>query len=221
MAKKLKVTDTAKISFMLGDLALLDIPVSEDELLLQIAQAYRRIKKISKLTSKLHRHAMKLSKVYVVRKRKFFGRTIKPITSKSKDFKLFIAAANLMRKYKLRPSEFMDAQLEGLKFVNDGKGTFPSAKQLSTQGAEDRLLAHISKEKSKSEIHADGSLTNEDKSVPLGKNPKYLQLVDKMNAGEATLQDALYLRKCRLFHRGISSPILEAYIDKKRSEKQD
>lgn len=137
----------------------------------------------------------------------------------------FKKALLIMRDAQMKDiSQFIQAQVEGLKFVNEGKGTFPTPNQLTTANALNRAfnftadaMVKIVDDTNKKEKpanywffnhHTDGQLT-------LKKNEKYLEVIDKIDNGTATLTECVYAQKCFSARRdGKSYAKIDDYIKK-------
>lgn len=174
---------------------------------------------------KVTRIAMRLAKVYTASKRKWYkNKKVLPINSNGFEFTHFKKAARIILTHKVTEKEFMEAQIKGLEFVNDGVGTFPKPSMLATVGAEDRLLSHMPQKdddgviikKKEKEIF----LTKYDYETPLMENPRFVEHYEKLTEGTADLPAANYLKKCMIARKGRASKKIEEYIEKLKAKQQ-
>ena len=88
--------------------------------------------------------ARKLARKYIRKKRKFYGsQSFQDITPEHPDFQHFVEAAKLCVNHEVSFDDFIHSQIDGLKFINGGKGLFPRPCNLSTERAETRLLDYL------------------------------------------------------------------------------
>lgn len=138
----------------------------------------------------------------------------------------FKKALLIMRDAEIKDCQvFIKAQVEGLQFVNGGKGTFPKPSQLTTANALNRVFDFTAKttmidvvddqqkiEKPKGywyfNHHTDGQLG-------LNKNQKYKEVLSKIDSATATLEECVYAQKCFSARRdGKPYAKIEDYIKK-------
>jgi len=158
--------------------------------------------------------ALKLATVYGERKREFyFNKNIEfKIDMQDPNFKHLVQAINLIDRHAITYKIFLEAQIFGLKFINSGKGVFPKPSQLSTTGAEDRLLQYI-EENEGSNSSMEIRLTKKDYDTPLSDNEIFNAYSDKIIKGIATLKEAKYVQKLLRVKKGKTAKKVEAYIE--------
>jgi hypothetical protein len=164
--------------------------------------------------------ASKLEKLYTIEKRKFLKvKTIKRIATNTKEYKNIIKAARLIQTYDTSVSDFLNSQISGLSFVNDGQGVFPKPSQLCTANAEERLVQYISgrqeEEPAKPKDVKRLALSYFDKTSELKANPKFMELYNKLRAGTATLQEAYFVHDCSITRKTYATKTVLDYIRKK------
>ncbi len=174
---------------------------------------------------------IKFASVYAFEKLKYYKKNVETINDVSvmasvkkmladkKTVSQFTEAIRIMGEAGTKDiSVFIKAQINGLKFVNNGLGTFPNPNQLASENALTRLLQFTS------------STTNDEKEVKperywhfdektdgdisLQNNPKYLEAIKKIKDGTAKLNAALYAKKCYSRRRaGNTYSLIEDYIN--------
>lgn len=168
---------------------------------------------------KAEKKAIQLSKKYILEKCKFYKKkkgSFSEISRNSKQFKThFVQAAQIIIRHDAKIRTFLKAQVDGLTFVNDGIGTFPSPNMLSTDSAETRLLEYIRKQNFE-DVHVE--LSERDKETSLNENRLYASRYKRFEKKEATLKEALYIRECQLFRLREVEEKVERYIKKYRKE---
>ena len=160
--------------------------------------------------------AKQLEKLYTARRKKFYrNKNLKHITEKSSDFKHFVKAIEIINSHKVSYKQFLDAQIKGLAFVNDGKGVFPKPSQLSSAGAEERLLNSMQEYESENneEVIVRRKLTYSDKETPLMENPSFVAAFNKIRNGNATLKDAYFVYDCMLYRNGKVTKMVREYVE--------
>lgn len=158
--------------------------------------------------------ACQLAKAYNNAKIAFYkNKHVTKITEESPDFKHFIKAARFVTTHEVTNKAFMAAQISGLKFANGGKGAFPKPVQLSTSEAETRLLEFQRKDVNEEGEEVDVVLSFKEKAMSLSENGKYQSLFRKLENAEATMWEAIYVKKCQLARRGKVSETVESYIE--------
>lgn len=135
------------------------------------------------------------SKKYNLEKQKFFGSGKLADTFTINELEHFQGAVKIIDEHQVSAHVYMVAQVEGLKFANGGKGTFPRITQIDTKGAEERLLQYL-RNKQGGVDPLDLKVTEEDMKVPLKRNQRFMDCYEKIKNGTATLNQALYVRDC-------------------------
>lgn len=143
----------------------------------------------------------------------------KKLLGDRKNIKHFQDALDIMKNAGTTDiSLFIKAQINGLKFVNDGKGTFPKPNQLATDNALTRLLEFNSvtgsdgdkQEKPEKYWYFDEKIDGE---VALSNNAKYQEAIEKIKNKTASINAALYAKKCYSRRReGKSYFLIEDYL---------
>jgi len=175
-----------------------------------------RVAKIKPIDDKTIRKARQLERAYTTRRRKYRGnRNIKNISHKSNEFKNFIKAIQYIEAHGVNYKVFLDAQIDGLSFLNDGSGIFPSTSQLSTSKAEDRLLDYISYDTESNDPSTVKrlELSYSDKTTPLNENPTYQARYKDMKKGTAKLQHAYFVYDCQVAMKGFATDFVADYIE--------
>lgn len=146
--------------------------------------------------------ALQLAKRYasmLAKWSKFKKGKVPVVSAGSKDFKHLLSAVDIINRHGVKNKVFLNAQIEGLKFANDGKGIFPKINQLSTTNAELRLVDYLKKDV---EAQIRTELTESEKLTPLQENKLYVERYEKVRQGSATYLEGLYVRNCILARRG-------------------
>lgn len=168
--------------------------------------------------------AIILSKDFNKLKIKFYSGKIRTTdyTPKHKDFKYFLQALEIIDRFDITNAVFLKAQIEGLSFTNNSMGTYPKPSQLSTEGSEERVVRYLESnglithqefnDNNLTKINGEITLNKYDIETPLKKNTRYMNLLSKLKKGEATLDEALYLKKCRVERKGDAGPLIKEYI---------
>ena len=180
-----------------------------------IQEAASRIVPSSKMT-KNNTLAVKLMVAYNRKRKDFYKRPrLKDFTSKSKEFKYFVQAAELLKIHRVLPDAFIEAQVKGLSFVNNGEGVFPKPQQLATTEAEERLLreTHTESKKNNPEDVQRLDLKPSDRETELMQNPRFVSRYEKMKDKSATLQDAYFVQDCMLERKGRVTQFVSEYIE--------
>lgn len=163
--------------------------------------------KIVKPKTSIDNKTALIVKAYKAAWEKYYNTRLKTDYKKgSKDYASFTKAAGICMQHDAKARTFIEAQVEGLKFVG-GKGIFPKPNQLCTPNAETRLLDYLK----------DGSI--EDKPIltweldtPLEKNQRYQQIKLKIKDNTASLKEAKYALECEIKRTGQSSIGTRAYV---------
>lgn len=165
---------------------------------------------------KTNTNAMKLLAVYNNERRIFHhNKRIKDLSIKDKGFAYFIKASELMDIHKVTAKTFIQAQINGLGFINEGNGIFPKVSQLATLAAEERLLKFIQTETTVNNPTKVNriELNRSDKETELMKNPRFVSRYDKVLEDVGTLQDAYFVHDCMLHRKGRVTKKIENYIE--------
>lgn len=150
-------------------------------------------------------------KHYQQAKDKFFGRKLpRTITEKSKEYKVFKEATELARELDINLKQYIQAQIKGLAFVDNGRGQFPKPTQLVGQNAIDRALDYL---RQTEVTESDIELSNIDTWKPLDENTKYQNVMKKIDNQTATLSEAYYAKKVQKHWNGKASMDVEVYIE--------
>lgn len=150
-------------------------------------------------------------KYYLMQKDKFYGKKLpKNITSNSKDYKYFKQAIEVAKDLDMPLKRYIKAQIQGLSFVNSGRGQFPRPVQLVGDNALQRALDFLRE----TEVDEDEIvLSNVDTWKPLSENDKY-QLVKKKIANQtASLSEAYYAKKVEEHWNDKAYMETEVYIE--------
>lgn len=163
--------------------------------------------------SEVDQKIKKFASVYVFEKLKYFKKTVDNLNNKEvidttekllsdkKNIKYFEEAIEIMNQAGVTNiSQFIKAQIDGLKFVNDGQGVFPKPSQLASENALTRLFEFNSsiKKDEKNEKPARYWYFDEkiDGDISLNNNTKYQEAIKKIKNGTADLNATLYAKKC-------------------------
>lgn len=138
---------------------------------------------------------------------------VSPLEGKNIDH--FRKALELCRLHGVQPKKFIKAQVEGMKWMKDGKGQFPFPTQLSNHSAEIRLLEYISSDGKPAVVV---SISKEDRQLPLGDNGKYLITVSKIRNNQANLAETLYVQELQKIRRGKVAKFVMEYLEKFNSK---
>lgn len=155
--------------------------------------------------------AKQFARAYGVAKQKYYRskNVFVEVSPRSKDYGHILRAVKICKTHKVTYKKFLQAQLDGLKFINNGRGIFPPLSNLSTDSAENRLLEFISNGSTSVDI----KLSDEDKHLPLAKNLKYQTAIFKIGDNRASLKEAKYAAEVQRFKRGKVSEKIEKYIE--------
>lgn len=136
--------------------------------------------KINDVSSQVNFEAEQLIKVYIDRARKFYKRPVTFITPKSKNYKHFINALEIIKRHDVSYKDYIESQIDGLNFTKK----FPTPNQLTTEGAEVRLLDYLQK------VEVGGT---DESREELRK--KYNDLCKKRDSFTASIKEAKELAK--------------------------
>lgn len=159
--------------------------------------------------------ALQLEKLYTrLKKTKHRNKNIANITKSSKEFKHFVKAVDIIKRHKVTNQEFLEAQIRGLQFLNDGRGQFPKPNHLSTHTAEDRLLDYL---ESKTTRTIKGSverikLTVNDRETQLMENDRFVAKWELFEDGKADLRDMYFIHDCMMARNGRVTKKVKEYI---------
>ena len=168
----------------------------------------RKVKEDSKRIKK----AIQLSKRWAKMKKEFYKQKVLKLPSQNgKDFKHFLLAVDIINENETTIKKFLKAQIEGLKFINEGNGAFPKPNHLSTSGAENRLLEYL-RVKELENVE----LTNEERGTPLQQNKLYKKRYEKVKGKTATLLEALYVQECQYERKNAAQEFVINYIESLR-----
>lgn len=159
--------------------------------------------------------AKQFAKVYAEAKKKFYkSKFVKEISQGEKAFQDFVKVIPMLERHGVNYRKFIQAQVQGLSFANGGRGVFPKPGQLSTEGAETRLLDFMrdggQEDGSKAMVH----LTKEDRETPLSDNQWFMARRQKLKDGVASLEEAQYVAELQRIRRGKVEDYVQEYIDR-------
>lgn len=219
------LSDLLKISLFQGAISEvlkivgIKVEVQETKVKKEVVKKKKVKRKKIEVSAIVEKKACKLAKQYISQKRKFYKRgknSFKPIERKSDQFKNhFVPAAQMIIEHGVKIKTFLNAQVDGLNFVNDGIGTFPKPNQLSTDSAESRLMEYIRKQNF-DDVHVE--LSEKDKNTVLQDNRLYCARYKKFNEDKATLKEALYIRECQLCRLDEVEEKIEIYLKTLRNK---
>lgn len=174
----------------------------------------KKRKTVKKEDPKRLKKAIQLSKRWAKQKKEFYKqKTVKVPSQTGKEFKHFLLAVDIINDNETTIKKYLKAQVQGLKFLNDGNGAFPKPNHLSTPGAETRLL-DFNREIGLEKIE----LTGEEKSTPLKYNRTYKKRYDKVKAKTASLLEALYVQECQYERTDAAQEFVINYIEELRKK---
>lgn len=199
----LKVTkDLALLAEFLGGLS------SDDYELVVRKKVKKKKTKVKTDADERMIKAIQLERRYTAMKKKFYGgKKFGNTKPNSPNFEHFLKAVEIIDRNNLKIKQFLQAQVDGLKFAAKGMGTFPRIQQISTDNAEHRALDFI-----RSQDLPAAQLTEAEKRTELQENKKYIYLHKKIKSGTATLMEASYVRECQIVRRGEPQDLVEEYI---------
>lgn len=170
-----------------------------------------RKKKVSEDPKRIKK-ALQLSRRWAKMKKEFYKqKTLRLPSQNGKDFKHFLLAVDIINNNETTIKKFLKAQIEGLKFINEGNGAFPKPNHLSTSGAETRLLDYI-----RNRELENVELTDEEKAKPLQHNKLYKKRYDKVKGKTASLLEALYVQECQYVRKDAAQTFVIDYIESLR-----
>lgn len=174
--------------------------------------------KLEPIDDEILKKAAQLERAYTTRRKKHHrNKNLKSIDKKSKDFHHFVKALDLCKVHKVNYNTFLDAQIDGLSFINDGAGVFPSLTQISNAGAEERLLSYTQsdREENDPENVKRLELNYSDKNTALNENPTYQARYQAMKKGTASLQHAYFVYDCQTALKGFATDFVSDYIEER------
>lgn len=223
--KELEFIDARKtIKVKFNGLTLASISKSQLELL------FKSLLGMNESLTEIDKKAFILSKDYNKLKQAYYSKQIRVTnyTKNHKDFKYFVEATKLIDMLDTTNAKFLKAQVDGLKFINNNIGRFPTPAQIASEKAQDRLLLYL---QDLGEINTSGftdndltkvngkiTLNKHDYETPLSQNTKYRNLLSKLRNGSATLDEASYLKLCRLHRKGDIGNEIKKYIIKLKGD---
>lgn len=164
------------------------------------------------------KRAKQLEKLYTNKRKQFYkNKNLKHITEKTKDFMHFVKAIAIIDSMGVTYKQFLDAQIGGLAFVNNGNGVFPKPSQLQGANAEERMLQALKSTGEENSISSVKriSMTYEDKNTPLMENPRFVAAFNKIEKTKnASLKEALFVADCMLQRNGRVTDLVRQYIYK-------
>jgi hypothetical protein len=144
---------------------------------------------------------------------------VKQLLADKKTLSHFRDAVNIMKQNGIRNCEaFIAAQIKGLSFVNNGKGVFPTPAQLASANALNRVIDYSNKVKVNPDSKEDKPkqywyFNHIDAELPLNKNDKYKEVIEKIKSKTATMDECVYAQKCFKARRnGQSYATIDNYI---------
>lgn len=182
---------------------------------------------------KIDKTVKKLAQTYAYEKIKFEGKDsisisdtlvlkfTKKLLNEKKTVAEFSKAVDIMKEVEMLDcSEFIKAQLSGLKFVNNNRGVFPKVSQLCSSSSISRALEYKStiksnvgkQDKPKNYWYYSDAVDGE---RTLAENLKYQEALEKIKKGTADVDATLYARRCFFKRRnGKSYNIIENHLKK-------
>lgn len=150
-------------------------------------------------------------KYYLQAKDKFYNKKLpKNITEKSSDYRFFKEGLKLARELEINPKQYIKAQIQGLAFVDNGRGQFPKPSQLVGDNAMNRALDYLRQTEVKED---DIELQSFDTWKPLEENTKYQTMLKRITNQTATLSEAYYVKKLQQHWNSKASMEVEVYIE--------
>lgn len=167
--------------------------------------------------------AIIIESAYTKLKRKFYKRNnIKNIVKTTTEFRYFIKVAEIIEEYDVTPLQYLEAQVNGLSFADNGKGTFPKPNQLANDNAVTRLLDfQRDDEVVNGENFIPEKLTYDDKNTPVMENPRFVRNYKRVQDDTATLKEATFCHDVMMVVRSKSSRLVVDYIDSFSEEDND
>ncbi len=157
--------------------------------------------------------AGQLVRAYREAKRKHYKRkVVQEISATDAVFKFFLKAIDIIDRHDVPYKTYLQAQVLGLKFLNNGRGKFPEPSMLATDGAETRLLEYLSSDRSVTGEELEVAVSSEERNTPLSENSRYRAGRQKIKDRLATLHEALYVRTLQQLRRGEVDADVEKYI---------
>lgn len=195
--------------------------VIKTKVLAEIVQRYayksfidklKEVPRVEEPDRKLRITAGKIEDIYTSKKRKHHSdrkRIIKSIQKDTKDYDYILKAAQMCLDLSVTPKEYVDAQIEGLRFT----GKYPTIKQLVATQAKDRVLEFV-RELTREEVEESIKLTKDDKTLYFLDNKKFMNIYEKiMNEEEVPIEEAVYCSKVVSVFKDKPDNYIEEYID--------
>jgi len=156
--------------------------------------------------------ASQLARAYVKIKSKYYlKKKIKKILPSQRQFQYFIKAAEIYKTHRVKNfSTFFNAQIKGLKWIQNGQGVFPRPMHLGSQGAEDRLLEYLDSKKKKKHV----IVTEKEKQTNLHDNEIYFVRCFKVKDGIADLNETLYVKELQEIRLGRVKDYVKRHLKK-------
>jgi len=166
---------------------------------------FLEMKKEQVVPSEVDMEAHQLLNYYNAQKKIFYkGMRVTGVSENKAEFQYFIKAVDYIKNFGLTHKQFLDSQIEGFAFVNNGKGKFPDPKQLANDKTEDRILEYVQKHNvSKKSSRPKMFLSDKEKQTDLRDNPKFWGIWLRFKAeDDITIEEACYLDLCIRNNRG-------------------
>ena len=153
--------------------------------------------------------AVNLSKAYNKAKKKYHkNKNIVLITPNQPAFEHFRkAVSNILLPHNIKNlSRFIKCQIDGLGFVDGGRGKFPMPNQIHGPGAENRYLEFYNKQSKHSKqadlLDSKVRLTKEEEETPLSDNTRYQHRTILVKDGYSSDIETIYVAKLQVIRRG-------------------
>ena len=178
-----------------------------------------KVSKLSRRVDDVDLDAVKIEKmnaVYTAQKREFYKRkNLKPIAKNTRDYDYIIRAHKMCEAYECTPIDFVRAQVDGLSFVGDGVGVFPTPSMLVNATAEQRILAYLKQDVDNNSVDfVRIELKHFDRTTPVKENEKWVQFYEKMKDNDATLREITYVADVwKSRNEGRLHPTISEHLD--------
>lgn len=127
------------------------------------------------------------------------------------EFEHFVKAAKIIDRHDVSFKDFLQAQRDGLDFLNEGHGKWPIPGNLGTKNAEMRLIQFL--EKGEQGKKGKWVVTKKDKETELTKNERYLLARGRVEDCVATIEEALFVRDLQQLRRGKVEFYVNEYLE--------
>jgi len=176
--------------------------------------------------SNTDKKALQLGSDYNKLRKQYYKNKVRNINfnTSHRDFKHLLGALEIIEKLETTNLKFLKSQIKGLEFVNGNQGIFPKVSQLSTTGAEERIISYLEdigefrhstfEDSDLTIVNGEVTINENDRKTALKHNKKYMHLLRKLKKNEASLNEARYLKLCRKARKGSVGPIISEYIKK-------